>query len=42
MNDRKKIELEVLENILDNIKAMHPEYIVEYIREQISQINHGI
>ena len=42
MNDRQKIELEVLENLLDNIKAMYPEYIVEYIREQISQIKHGI
>jgi hypothetical protein len=42
MNDRQKIELEVLENLLDNIKAMYPEYIVEYIREQINQIKHGI
>lgn len=42
MTPHEQIKLAVLEELLDNIKAMYPEYIVEYIREQISQIKHGI
>lgn len=42
MTQRQQIELEVLENLLDDIKAMYPEYILDHIKEQISIIKHGI
>ena len=42
MSDRDKIRLEVLEEIIDDCKAMHCEYILDHIREQISIIKHGI
>ena len=42
MTPHEQIKLAVLEELLDNVKAMYPEYIVEYIREQISQIKYGI
>ena len=42
MSERDKIKLEVLEGILDDCKAIYSEYILDYIREQISILKHGI
>ena len=40
--DRTQIKLWTLEEILEDIKGMNPEYIAEYIKEQIDIIKHGI
>lgn len=40
--EKKKIQIETLEDLLDDIKGMHPEYIQEHIQEQISILKHGI
>lgn len=42
MTERKKIEIEVLEELLEDIKCMYPEYIEEHIEKQIDIIKHGI
>ena len=42
MTGRDKIKLEVLEEILDDVKCMYSEYILDYIKEQISILKHGI
>ena len=40
--EKDKIRLEVYQEILDNCKAMYSEYILDYIREQIDILKHGI
>ncbi len=35
-------ELRVLEELLEDIKGMNSEYIIEHIKEQIDIIKHGI
>ena len=42
MTEREKIEIEILEELLEDIKGMHPEYIAKHIEEQIDIIKHGI
>lgn len=40
--DKKQIQIELYEELLEDIKGMHPEYIQEHIQEQISILKHGI
>ena len=42
MTEREKIEIEILEELLEEIKSMHPEYIAEHIEDKIDIIKHGI
>jgi len=42
MTPSEQIKLAVLEELLDDIKAMYPEYIIDHIKEQISILKHGI
>ena len=42
MSEKDKIRLEVYQEILDDCKAMYPEYILDYIKEQIDILKHGI
>jgi len=42
MTEREKIEIEILEELLEDIKGMHSEYIAEHIEEQIDIIKNGI
>ena len=42
MSEKDKIKLDVLEEILSDCKGMYSEYILDYIREQISILKHGI
>lgn len=41
-DEDKKIRLEVYQEILEDCKAIYPEYILDYIREQISILINGI
>ena len=38
----KQIKLEILEELLKDIKGMNSEYITEYIEERINIIKNGI
>lgn len=40
--DRTQIKLWTLEGLLEDIEGMNPEYITEYIKEQIDLIKYGI
>tara|TARA_R110000851_G_scaffold276761_1_gene429804 strand:- start:55 stop:183 length:129 start_codon:yes stop_codon:yes gene_type:complete len=42
MTERDKIELKILEDILDDVQGMHGDYIVEYIKDQIDICKNGI
>ena len=42
MTEREKIKIEILNELLKDIEAIHPEYISEHIEEQIDIIKHGI
>ncbi len=42
MTPSEQIKLAVLEELLDDIKEMYPEYIADHIKEKISIIKHGI
>ena len=42
MTEIQQIQIEVLEGLIEDIQAMHPEYIVDFIKEQIDIIKHGI
>jgi hypothetical protein len=39
---REEIEIELLEELLEDISGMHPEYIQEHIKEQIDILKNGI
>lgn len=36
--DNKKLEIKVLEELLEDVKCMHSEYIIEHIQEQINDL----
>lgn len=38
----KKIEIDALNSLCMDIGSMHPEYIYDYIKDQIEQIKYGI
>lgn len=40
--DRRKIKLWTLEELLEDIKGINAEYIVEHIEEKISILKYGI
>jgi hypothetical protein len=42
MTETQQIQIAVLEGLIEDIQAMNPEYIVEFINEQIDIIKHGI
>lgn len=42
MNDREKIELEVLTELLEDVTGMHGNYIVEHIKDEIERIKDGV
>jgi len=42
MTEIEQIQTETLKGLLDDIQGMNPEYITEFIKEQIDIIEHGI
>lgn len=41
-SEKKELEIKILEELLEDIKGMHLEYIPEHIKEQISILKHGV
>ena len=42
MTEEQQIQIKTLEGLIEDIQEMNPEYIVEFINEQIDIIKHGI
>ena len=42
MTEQQQIQINTLEGVIEDIKSMHPEYIVEFLEDQIEIIKHGI
>jgi hypothetical protein len=42
MTEQQQIQINTLEGVIEDIKSMNPEYIVEFLEDQIEIIKHGI
>tara|TARA_B100000780_G_scaffold192526_1_gene135624 strand:+ start:468 stop:596 length:129 start_codon:yes stop_codon:yes gene_type:complete len=42
MTEEEQIQVKTLEGVIEDIKGMNPEYITEFLKEQISILKHGI
>ena len=42
MTEEQQIQINTLEGVIEDIKAMNPEYIVEFLEDQIDIIKNGI
>ena len=42
MTEEEKIQVKTIEGVIDDIQGMNPEFIVEFLKEQIDIIKHGI
>jgi predicted metallopeptidase len=42
MTEEEQIQVKTLEDVIEDIKGMNPEYIIEFLKEQIDMIKHGI
>lgn len=42
MTEEEQIQVKTLEDVIEDIKGMNPEYIIEFLKEQIDIIKHGI
>ena len=42
MTKEEEIQVKTLEGVIEDIKQIHPEYIIEFLKEEIDIIKHGI
>ena len=42
MTEEEQIQIKTLEGVIEDIQGMNPEYIIEFLKEQIDIIKHGI
>ena len=42
MTAREQIQIKTIEGIIEDVQGMSPEYIVEFLEEQIDIIKYGI
>jgi len=42
MTELDKIQVEVLESVIEDIQGIHPEHIEEFLKEKVDIIKNGI
>ena len=42
MTEEEQIQVKTIEGVIDDIQGMNPEFIIEFLKEQIDIIKHGI
>ena len=42
MTKEEEIQVKTLEGVIEDIKQIHPEYIIEFLKVEIDIIKHGI
>jgi|AntDeeMinimDraft_6_1070357.scaffolds.fasta_scaffold114486_2 hypothetical protein len=42
MTKEEEIQVQTIEHVIEDIKQIHPEYIIEFLKEQIEIIKYGI